>query len=268
MISYRELVQGFRLAGITPNRRLIVHAAMSSFGDEIRGGAEALLGALLSVSGGVMAPTFTYKPMLIPEDGPQANAITYGTGGDANRLAEFFTPEMPADVTMGALPEAIRHHPESLRSLHPLLSFAGVGVDSAVDSQTVNEPLAPIGELIRLGGGVLLIGVDHTVNTSIHYAEALAGRKQFVRWALTPRGVRECPGFPGCSDGFLQAGPYLEDITTRAQIGQAVLRFIPLEPMMVTLVSLLREQPGALLCDREDCGRCNAVRESLSATIE
>ncbi len=264
MISYRELVQGFRQAGVTSNRRLIVHSAMSSFGDEIRGGAEALLGALLSVSGGVMAPTFTYRPMLIPEDGPEENAMAYGSGGDSNRMAEFFTPDMPADVSMGLLPEAIRHHPESLRSLHPLLSFAGVGVDSAVDSQTIAEPLAPIGELTRLGGGVLLIGVDHTVNTSIHYAEALAGRKQFVRWALTPRGVRECPGFPGCSDGFLQAGPYLEDLTTRAQIGQAVLRFLPLEPMIATLVNLLKEQPGALLCDRQDCGRCNAVRDSLS----
>jgi aminoglycoside 3-N-acetyltransferase len=264
MISYRDLVQGFRQAGVTANRRLIVHAALSSFGDEIRGGSESVLGALLSVSGGVMAPTFTDKPMLIPEEGPPDNAIIYGSGRDSNKMAEFFTPEMPADPTMGTLPEAIRRHPESLRSLHPLLSFAGVSVDSAIDAQTIIEPLTPIGELTRLGGAVLLIGVDHTVNTSIHYAEALVGRKQFVRWALTPRGVRECPGYPGCSEGFAQANGFLDAITTRAQVGQAVLRLIPLEPMIAVLVGLMREQPTALLCSHDDCERCNAVRQSVS----
>jgi aminoglycoside 3-N-acetyltransferase len=62
----------------------------------------------------------------------------------------------------------------------------------------LDDPLAPVGALAEENGTVLLIGVNHTVNTSIHYAEKIAGRKQFIRWALTPQGVRECPGFPGC----------------------------------------------------------------------
>ncbi len=28
------------------------------------------------------------------------------------------------------------------------------------------------------------------------------GASNFIRWALTPKGVVECPGFPGCSAGF------------------------------------------------------------------
>ena len=61
---------------------------------------------------------------------------------------------------------------------------------------------APVGALAEENGTVLLIGVNHTVNTSIHFAEKLAGRRQFIRWALTRDRVVECPGFPGDSEGF------------------------------------------------------------------
>jgi len=266
MISFRELVTAFRELGLAHSRPVIVHAALSSFGDEVRGGAESVLGALISVTGRVMAPTFTYRSMITPETGPADNAIQYGSGHDQNLLAEFFTPDMPADKTMGRLPETLRHLPTALRSTHPILSFAGVGLDGVLETQTLDEPLAPLRLLAEMGGDVLLLGgVDQRVNTSIHYAERLAGRKQFVRWALTPRGVVECPGFPGCSDGFNQLSPYLAEFTRKTRLGQAELQAIPLEPLLKTVVDLLREQPLALLCSREDCERCAAVRQATAS---
>ncbi len=265
MISFREFVHAFREAGLNPDQPVIVHASLSSIG-EIRGGAETVLGALLSMAKGVMAPTFTYKTMIIPEVGPEDNACNYGSGKDQNRLAEFFLPEMPADPLMGALAETIRKHPGARRSNHPLLSFAGINVTEALSAQTLEEPMAPIGVLARQNGVVLLIGVNHTVNTSIHYAERLAGRKQFVRWALTPQGVRECPGFGGCSDGFEQAAAYLEPFTRTAQIGAATMRAIQLNPMIQALVDLLKMEPFALLCGKTD-ERCESVRRSLHAPL-
>ena len=119
--------------------------------------------------------------------------------------------------------------------------------------------------LSEAGSDVLLIGVDQTVNTSIHYAEAAAGRKQFIRWALTPKGVIQFPGFPGCSDGFNQAEPYLAEFTRRTRIGQAALQAIALGPLVETVVQLLRDQPQALLCERSQCGRCDAVRQAVQA---
>jgi aminoglycoside 3-N-acetyltransferase len=265
MISFREFVHTFREVGLNPNQPVIVHASLSAVG-EIRGGVETVLGALLSISKGVMAPTFTYKAMIIPETGPENNACAYGSGKDQNRMAEFFLPDMPADPLMGALPEAIRTYPGATRSIHPLLSFAGIQVDEALDAQTLSEPMAPIGVLARQNGIVLLIGVNHTVNTSIHYAEHLAGRKQFIRWALTPQGVRECPGFSGCSDGFEQAGPYLASITRTGHVGSATVRAIQLDPMIQTLTNLIKRQPLALLCSKAD-ERCESVRRSLNAPL-
>jgi aminoglycoside 3-N-acetyltransferase len=166
---------------------------------------------------------------------------------------------------MGALPEVIRKHPKAKRSSHPILSFSGIGVDQALESQTLSEPLAPIGVLAEQNGIVLLIGVNHTVNTSIHYAERQAGRKQFVRWALTPQGVLECPGFSGCSDGFEQAAPYLDPITRTTQIGNATLRAVLMAPMIQTISELIQKDPLVLLCHKID-ERCEAVRRSVSAS--
>jgi aminoglycoside 3-N-acetyltransferase len=264
MITFRDLVNGFREIGLAANRPVIVHCALSSFGMEVRGGAETVLGALLTVTGRVMAPTFTYKTWIVPEDGPADNAYSYGSGKDTNQMAEFYNPSMPADKMMGAFAETLRRHPQARRSMHPGLSFAGVGVDSALEAQTLAEPLAPIRMLSEAGGDVLLVGVDQTVNTSIHYAESVAGRKQFIRWALTPKGVVQFPGSPGCSDGFNQAEPYLAEFTRRTRIGQAAVQAIALGPLVETIVRLLQEQPLALLCERNECERCDAVRQAVS----
>jgi aminoglycoside 3-N-acetyltransferase len=261
MITFREFVNAFRELGLDRSQPVIVHASLSSVG-EIRGGAETVLGALLTLTNSLIAPVFTYKTMITPETGPENNAFSYGTGKDRNSLAEFFHPDMPADPGMGILAETIRKHPNARRSGHPILSFAGIQVDEALSAQTIEDPLAPFGVLASQHGTVLLIGVDHTVNTSIHYAEKLAGRKQFVRWALTPQGVRECPGMSGCSDSFNQASALLEPITRSTHLGDASLQALPLAQMLDILVENIKKQPALLLCENAD-ERCAEVRRSI-----
>lgn len=264
MIGFREVLRGLQALGIG-KQPVIVHASLSAFGP-VRGGAETIVGALLTTFPGVMAPTHTYKTMLIPEDGPTNNGITYGSGKAQNAMAEFFTLDMPADPLMGIIPETLRRHPQAKRSGHPILSFAGVGVESALNAQTLEEPLAPIRVLMEQGGWVLLLGVNHTVNTSLHLAERLAGRHQFLRWALTPQGVVACPGFPGCSLGFEQAEPLLRPITREVKIGNAIVRALPLAEMIERVTAYLKEDPMGLLCSAPDCERCEAVRMGLVAT--
>ena len=263
MLAFRDFITGFRKLDIDPARPVIVHASLSACG-EIHGGAETVLGALLSSFETVIMPAFTYKTMIIPETGPPDNAAVYGSGKDNNRLAEIFHSNMPADPMMGGLAEALRTHPKAQRSTHPILSFAGVNAKPILDSQRTHDPLLPIQSLIDLEGWVLLIGVDQTVNTSIHYGEKLAGRKQFIRWALTPKGIISCWGFPGCSDGFEAISPKLEEIKSITLVGEATITAIPLVNLMDLVWAMLREDPLALLCERKDCVRCNAVRDSVA----
>lgn len=263
MISFHDLTSGLRKLNLDPKRPVIVHASLSAFG-RVRGGSEAVVGALLTAFESVMAPTHTYRTMVIPRLGPPHNGVSYGSGEEQNALSEIFRPDMPADRLMGLIPETLRRHSSARRSRHPILSFAGVRVEAALQAQTRQEPFAPVGVLAEDKGWVLLMGVNHTVNTSIHYAERLAGRRQFTRWALTPHGVRECPGFPGCSEGFEQAAELLAGITRQVIIGQATVKALPLRQMIEIVTTLLHAEPLALLCRRPDCERCNAIRSLVT----
>jgi len=260
MIDLLELKTGLAKLGLEKSL-VIAHASLKAFG-HIEGGAETMLEALLDSVRGVIMPTFTYKTMLNPDVGPPRNGITYGSEADLNKMAEAFHPDMPADKMMGTLPETLRKHPKAKRSMHPIQSFAGVRADAILNSQTIYNPLAPIGALAERDGWVLLLGVDQRVNTSIHYAEKLGGRMQFIRWALLQDRVVECPGFPGDSEGFEALAPDVEKYTRRVEIGNALVQAVHLNSLIKVVVDQLNKNPFALLCQRQDCERCNAVRWS------
>jgi aminoglycoside 3-N-acetyltransferase len=264
MISFRDITSGLRKLELDPLNQVIAHVSLSSFG-EVRGGADTVLGAFLATVKGVISPTFTYNTMLIPEEGPANNGIAYGSGRDKNRMAEFFKPDMPADPLMGVTAETLRRHPSARRSTHPILSFSGIHCDDLIQAQSIEDPLAPVGKLAVSGGWVLLAGVNHTRNTSIHYAEKLAGRKQFSRWALTLQGVHECPGFPGCSDGFEALAPRVAEFTRSVQIGDTLVQAMPLNSLVNSVVEWILLDPYAMLCSRDDCERCDAIRAAVVA---
>jgi aminoglycoside 3-N-acetyltransferase len=258
-VRLRDLLLGLKdlRLGAAP---VIVHASLSAFG-EVEDGPETVVQALISVFEAVLVPTFTYRTMILPEVGPPNNGLTYGTGTDQNRLAEFFTPNLPADKLMGIVAETLRQHPRTQRSDHPIQSFAGINANKPLTAQALKDPLAPLRVLGLMGGWAVLMGVDNTTNTSIHYAEKLAGRHTFIRWALTPRGVVECPGFPGCSAGFEAIAPEMEKYSRRVEIGSAIVRAMPLKMLFRVVSARVKEDPLALLCQQEDCLRCGQIRK-------
>jgi aminoglycoside 3-N-acetyltransferase len=258
MITASRLTRALSSLAIDRASPVIAHASLSAFG-QVEGGAQTLVEALLRCFDKLIMPCFTYKTMLVPEQGPPDNGMTYGANPGANLMAEFFRPEMPADRLIGAVAEALRRHPRALRSPHPILSFVGVNAGRFLASQTLAEPLAPIRHLAQEDGWVLLLGVNHTVNTSIHLAERLAGRVQFVRWALTPDGVVECPAFPGCSDGFESLAPHLVSVTRQVRLGQARIQALPLRDMIAIAKSRIDADPCAFLCKYTYCERCQEI---------
>jgi len=257
--TYRDFIAALRTLEIPHYRPVIAHASLSAFG-LVHGGEQTILGAVLAAFDTVIMPAFTYKTMIVPELGPPGNGLAYGKWKDANRMAEFFCPQMPVDTLMGAVAEAMRSHPRAERSDHPILSFCGVNAHFILETQKIDQPFAPIHKLRENRGWVLLVGVDHTVNTSLHYAEWIAGRKQFVRWALTPMGAVACPNFPGCSQGFQAIAPRLERVTRSTTVGKGLIQAIPLNELVDAVIGWLTVDPLALLCARPDCELCAAVR--------
>jgi aminoglycoside 3-N-acetyltransferase len=263
-IGFREIGRALEELNLGKDKPVLVHSSLKSIGT-VQGGAETVVGALLNYFDSVMMPTFTYRTLVIPESGPPDNAVEYGIHHQRNKMAEFFYPEMPASPLMGRIPETLRQHPDAFRSGHPVLSFAGVNLRSALERQSLSEPFAPIADLTDQTGYVLLIGVDHTANTSIHLGERLAGRKTFTRWALLPEMVVECKNFPYCSDGFNVIQVLVEPFIRKVNIGKALLQAIPLYELIETTRQLITTDPLALLCTKEHCPSCTQIRSEVQS---
>ncbi|MEK6221823.1 MAG: AAC(3) family N-acetyltransferase [Chloroflexota bacterium] len=266
MQIYRDLVLAFRDLEIDGSRPAIVHSSLSAFG-AVNGGAEAVVGALFEHFETVVMPTFTYKTMLVPETGPPNNAVQYGSMSDANKMAEFYYPEMPADKLMGVIPETLRQHHTAFRTRHPILSFSGVNAEEILETQTIKEPFAPVAALADQDALVVLMGVSHTANTSIHLGEMLAKRKTFVRWALVTDMIAECVRFPSCSDGFEAIQPHIAQFLQETQVGDTQVQIISLVELVETVRVLIEADPLFLLCESAECPRCMAVRAEVTGKI-
>ena len=87
---------------------------------------------------------------------------------------------------MGVVPELFRTWPGAIRSGHPAFSNAALGphAEYLMADHSLTEDIgdrSPVGKLYELDGHVLLLGVDHWNNTSLHLAEFRAnypGKRQ------------------------------------------------------------------------------------------
>lgn len=116
---------------------------------------------------------------------------------------ETIKAEMPPyDVAMtptrmmGAISETFRHQRDVLRSDHPSGSFAAWGAQArlVVEGQSLDDCFgesSPLARLYDLDGWVLLLGVGHDRNTSLHLAEIRASYPK----------KRESDGAPMIVDG-------------------------------------------------------------------
>jgi aminoglycoside 3-N-acetyltransferase len=77
---------------------------------------------------------------------------------------------------MGVVPELLRTWPGAVRSAHPAFSMTALGprAEVLVADHPLEEDVgdrSPLGKLYDLDGYVLLLGVGHANNTSLHLAE-------------------------------------------------------------------------------------------------
>jgi aminoglycoside 3-N-acetyltransferase len=261
MLTFRDLVKAFNEIGLGSESQVLVHASSPALGG-VAGGAETLAGSIMTTVHSIITPTFTTKAMIIPPFGPEENAIYYGASESEEAVGEHFHMDLPADEVLGEFAEVIRRHQKAQRSTHPLLSFAGVNAMEILATQTLEEPWAPIKELANADGDVLLFGVEHTMNVSIHYAEFLVGRKQFLRWAMWEDKVVEVPHWPGCSKGFQHISSKLAGVVRDASLTNSILQAIPLRDLINIATGWIREDPEALLCHESECQYCDIIRAS------
>lgn len=264
MLTYRDITNSLQELGLTRSTPVLAHIHTKEI-EPVKGGLNTLMGALLSAIDNVMMPTFTYSTMIIPRSGPADNDIEYGSGEESNLDATTFSFDLPGDMPDNAASESLRQYPNTYRSSHPVFSFTGLGLDIALVNHPPGDPYAPIRVMRRMGGWVLLMGAKPSDNFSIHLAEQLTGRKQFVRWALTSEGISEIPNFPGCPNGFHKLNYYLQEELHKVQAGDGIWQAVKIDTLVNVASALIKDDPFALLCNEIHCPRCNLVRESIKA---
>lgn len=174
-----SLTAELRDLGVQAGDVLLVHASLSALG-WVCGGAQAVVDALqdvLTESGTLVMPTHTtqYSDPAGWSNPPVPDAWV-------DPIRESMPPFRP-DVTptrgMGAIAECFRSYPEVVRSRHPEVSFAAWGSaaeavagDHGYDYSLGEE--SPLARVYERDGRVLLLGVGHEVNTSLHLAETRA----------------------------------------------------------------------------------------------
>ena len=115
---------------------------------------------------------------------------------------------------------------------------------------------------------MLLLGVDHDANTTIHLAEQYLGRSRFYRYARTADGLwMEFPNIPGESHRFDDIEPFLRPATKEVQIGRARVRLLSKDAIVAATQRLIVDDPGALLCSDDPECRCAAALQQRLAGL-
>jgi aminoglycoside 3-N-acetyltransferase len=249
-LSREAIVSDLRALRLEAGALVLVHSSLSSLG-WVESGAQTVIDALLeavSPDGTVLVPTLTGTIQHGPEHPP------------------IFDPRATPCWT-GTIPETCRRHPAARRSRHPTHSVAAVGpaTDWLIAGHEYSDtPCAgdsPYGRLADTGGFILLLGVTHDSNTSLHMVEELAGVPYHMQREPAPARVARPDGaweeiptrlhlwrwerdFPRVEPLLLEVG-----VQRTGMVGQARGRLVDARAMRDLLLPLLRRDPLFLLSD-------------------
>lgn len=243
------------------DRPLMVHSSLASFGD-VRVEPREALGGLLDGDRTILVPSFSWTfgvPRPAHEPPFAQNGIEDGFQGPTAGTGRAYMPTCrEIDRDMGAVAAALLEMDGAARGMHPLNSFSAAGPDAEVlvAGQTGSDVYAPIRELARRGGNILLMGVGLESMTALHAAEEMAGRRLFRRWANGPDGEAVAVTVGGCSRGFGAFDEVLGEVERREHVGRSVWRVFPAESAIALATSAIQALPERTRCDRDECIRC------------
>ena len=247
------LCQDLVAIGVTPGMTLLVHSSLSSIGWVV-GGAPAVVRVLLQVLG-------DRGTLVMPASTPHcADPATWSSPrvpepwlAEVREHLPIFDPRT-TPTSRGAICEAFRTWPGTLRSDHPVESICARGV--AASTITGEHPLAfsegpggPFEKLYDLDCRVLLLGVGFNRCTALHFAESLLDRRRVktLRFPMLENGQRawkEVPNvgddndthFPAIGNEFASAGG-----VRQGTIGDARSTLFPMRRLVDFAVSRFRD---------------------------
>jgi aminoglycoside 3-N-acetyltransferase len=171
-----SLAADLRRLGLEPGGVVLLHSSLRALG-WVCGGAVAVVQALMDV----LTPAGT---LVVPAQTAENSEPSYWANPPVPEAwwpiiraqMPAFDPLVSPSQHMGAIAEAVRTWPGSRRSGHPCVSFAAWGhhAESILAEHPLEDGLgerSPLRRIEELDGWILLLGVGHDSNTSLHLAQ-------------------------------------------------------------------------------------------------
>lgn len=242
-----------RSLGVAAGGVLVVHTAFSKLAP-LEGGPLGLISALKSALG--LAGTLVMPSMSDNDDHP-------------------FDPQTTPCLGMGLVADTFWRLPGVLRSDSPH-AFAAIGPKAA--DITASHPAdvphglnSPIGRVYELAGQVLLLGVGHDANTTIHLAENLAqvryGQPKYVMALSSGQPTRlDYIEIDHCCQNFRLLDQWLdaEGAQRHGIVGHGQARLARSRTIVQTALSHIAQNETVFLHAPGLCTECDAARTSLS----
>lgn len=254
-VSRVEVARQLRALGVEPGGVLLVHTSFRAV-SPVEGGPRGLIEALQKVTG-------AEGTLVVPS----------WSGNDDEPFDPLTTP---ASQDLGVVADQFWRIAGVRRSDH-VFAFAAAGPHA---EQILKDPLplpphiaeSPVGRVHELDGQVLLLGVGHDANTTLHLAELIAGVPYRVPRYCTVREAGElvrvhygendhcCARF-ALADGWLRARAALRE----GPVGHGTARLMRSRAVVAAAVEQLERDPLVFLHPRDAaCEECSQARDSIA----
>lgn len=251
-VSRAALAAQLRALGVRPGGVLVVHTAFSQVAP-VEGGPVGVIDALRDALGA--AGTLVMPSLSDDDEHP-------------------FDPTATPCRGMGIVADTFWRLPGVRRSDSPH-AFAAVGPHAASITvphppEVPHGPDSPVGRVHALDGQVLLLGVGHDADTTVHLAEAIAGVRYRIPKSLVVlqdgRATRvdygetdHCCARFALLDDWLEA----EGGQARGPVGHATARLARSRDVVALAVARLRADETVFLHPPGVDAECDAARASL-----
>ena len=253
-ISRDVLVQQLLDIGVQRGAVLLVHTAFSKV-RPVEGGPSGLIAALRDALGS--DGTLVMPSMSSDDDSP-------------------FDPKTTPCPDMGVVAETFWRSPGVLRSDSPH-AFAAIGprAEKVTAAHPVDPPHgldSPVGRAYELDAHVLLLGIGHDANTTVHLAENLAGaryrRQKYVTILEDGKPARfEYKEIDHCCQNFALLDRWLDDnrLQRRGTVGHSEARLARSRDIVNVVTEHLRAEGTIFLHRKGVCEECDDAWRSLTA---